>query len=178
MLRAQADTERRTLPVSHTLDCPVPTTSFHVINSNTPSSGVDSTKVLLNLAHRLSIMKQERWVVNRPCSRAPRLPPWGLFLFCWLARCQGLSSKTKKPTNYPGRFHYWLPGGQVTALQPSVHRRQNRTPFGKRKAPTFRRFSANGQRLLHSLLPPCVTRSLTKRELSDVSSATPSIYQQ
>ena len=29
-----------------------------------------------------------------------------------------------------GRFHYWLPEGQVTTLQPSARRRQNPARFG------------------------------------------------
>jgi hypothetical protein len=41
-----------------------------------------------------------------------------------------------------GRFHYWLPEGQVTSLRPSLHRRRDRRAwdwYGEtKKAPTRR----------------------------------------
>ena len=32
-----------------------------------------------------------------------------------------------------GRFHYWLPGGLVTTVQPPVHRRRDRIPLWDKK---------------------------------------------
>jgi hypothetical protein len=64
-------------------------------------------------------------------------------------------SNRQKTGHASGRFHYWLPEGQVTAIEPSVHRLRDLTPSEKRITPTVHRFPENDQRLT----PPCLLPS-------------------
>ena len=62
-------------------------------------------------------------------------------------------SNPLKTRPYLGRFHYWLPEGQVTTAQPSVHRRRDGTSLDRKKRQPSAAV-AERSALVHLSIPP------------------------